>query len=94
MNKSDLITEHLAMGLLNTEKSLVYGVLNTANYDVMGFVFIAGDTSDCLKDVGCWEEDIEKADLMEVGGTMYAEWPANKAVIVVKMKDDRFKPQE
>ena len=93
MNKSDLITEHLAMGLLDTEKPLVYGVLNTANYDVMGFVFVAGDTPDCLKDVGCWEEDIEKADLMEFGGTMYADWPDDRAIIIVKMKDDRFKQQ-
>ena len=89
MNKSDLITEHLAMGLLNTEKSLVYGVLNTANYDVMGFVFIAGDTSDCLDDVGCFPEDVEKADLMNVGDVLYAEWPAEKAVLIIKMKDDR-----
>jgi hypothetical protein len=44
--------------------------------------------------VGCWEEDIEKADLMEVGGTMYADWPDDRAIIIVKMKDDRFKHQE
>jgi len=94
MKRKEYITEHLAMGLLNTEKPLVFGVLNTANYDVMGFVFVAGDTPDCLEDVGCWEEDIEKADLMEVGGTMYAEWPDDRAIIIVKMKDDRFKPQE
>lgn len=94
MKRKEYITEHLAMGLLNTEKPLVYGVLNTANYDVMGFVFIAGDASDCLEDVGCWEEDIEKADMMEVGGTMFAEWPNDRAIIIVKMKDDRFNPEE
>ena len=95
MANKKYITEHLAMGLLNTEKPLVFGVLNTANhYDGLGFVFVAGDTTECLSSVGCWEEDIQRLDLMEVGGTMYAEWPANKAVIIVKMKDDRFKPQE
>ena len=94
MANKEFSTEHLAMGLLNTEKPLAYGVLNTANYDVMGFVFVAGDTPDCLEDVGCWEEDIEKADLMEVGGTMYADWPDDRAIVIVKMKDDRFKPQE
>ena len=94
MKRENLITEHLAMGILDTDKKVMYGVLNTANYDVMGFVFIAGDTPDCLEDVGCFPEDIEKADMMEVGGTLYAEWPADKAVLIVKMKDDRFKPQE
>lgn len=82
------------MGLLNTEKPLVFGVLNTANYDVMGFVFVAGDTPDCLEDVGCFPEDIEKADLMEVGGTLYAEWLDEKAILIVKMKDDRFTAQD
>ena len=81
------------MGILDTNKKLVYGVLNTANYDVMAYTFVAGDTSDCLEDVGCFPEDIEKADLMEVGGTLYAEWPAEKAVMIVKMKDDRFNDQ-
>lgn len=52
------------------------------------------DCIDCLEDVGCLEEDIEKADLMEVGGTMYGGWPDDRAIIIVKMKDDRFKPQE
>ena len=90
MDKKDLITEHLAMGILNTDKEVVYGVLNTANYDVMGFVFVAGDDSGCLEDVGCFPEDIEKADLMEVGGTMFGDWPDDRAIIIVKMKDDRF----
>ena len=93
MKRENLITEHLAMGILDTNKKLVYGVLNTANYDVMAYTFVAGDTSDCLEDVGCFPEDIEKADLMEVGGTLYAEWPAEKAVMIVKMKDDRFNDQ-
>ena len=94
MKRENLITEHLAMGILDTDKKVMYGVLNTANYDVMGFVFIAGDTPDCLEDVGCFPEDIEKADLMNVGDVLYAEWPADKAVLIVKMKDDRFTAQE
>lgn len=84
-----MITEHLVLGILDTEKPLVYGVLNTANYDVMGYIFLAGNTSDCLEDVGCFPEDIEKADAMGVGDILYAEWPAEKAVVIVKMKDDR-----
>ena len=94
MKATNYVTEHLAMGLLNTEKPLVYGVLNTANYDVMGFVFISGDTSDCLEDVGCLPEDIEKADMMDVGGTMFGGWPEDRAIIIVKMKDDRFNAQQ
>jgi hypothetical protein len=94
MKRENLITEHLAMGILDTEKKLLYGVVNTANYPVMGYVFIAGDTPDCLEDVGCISEDIEKADLMEVGGTLYAEWPDEKAILIIKMKDDRFASQE
>lgn len=89
MKREKLITEHLAMGILDTEKPLVYGVLNTANYDVMGYTFVAGNTSDCLEDVGCFPEDIEKADAMGVGDVMYAEWPDEKAVLIVKMKDAR-----
>lgn len=85
-----MITENLAIGLLETGKKLVYGVLNTSNYDVMGYVFVAGDTPDCLEDVGCWEEDIEKADMLQVGETMVAEWTSDRAIIIVKMKDDRF----
>ena len=77
------------MGILDTNKKLVYAVLNTANYDIMGYTFIAGDMPDCLEDVGCFPEDIEKADLMEVGGTLYAEWPDEKAILIIKMKDDR-----
>lgn len=89
MKRENLITEHLAMGILDTNKKLVYAVLNTANYDIMGYTFIAGDMPDCLEDVGCFPEDIEKADLMEVGGTLYAEWPDEKAILIIKMKDDR-----
>ena len=85
-----MITENLAIGLLETGKKLVYGVLNTSNYDVMGYVFVTGDTPDCLEDVGCWEEDIEKADMLQVGETMVAEWTSDRAIIIVKMKDDRF----
>ena len=84
-----MITEHLVLGILDTEKPLVYGVLNTANYDVMGYIFLAGNTSDCLEDVGCFPEDIEKADAMGVGDVLYAEWPDEKAVLIVKMKDAR-----
>lgn len=89
MKRENLITEHLAMGILDTEKKLLYGVINTANYDVMAYTFIAGDSSDCLEDVGCFPEDVEKADLMNVGDVLYAEWPADKAVLIIKMKDDR-----
>ena len=85
-----MITENLAIGLLDTDKKLVYGVLNTDNYDVMGYVFVAGDTPECLETVGCLSEDIEAADIMETGGVIYGGWPADKAIIIVKMKDDRF----
>ena len=94
MKRENLITEHLAMGILDTDKKVMYGILNTANYDVMGYAFVAGDTPDCLEDVGCFPEDIEKADMMEVGGTLYAEWPDEKAILIIKMKDDRFASQE
>lgn len=90
MKREEMITENLAIGLLETDKKLVYGLLNTANYDVMGYVFVAGDTPECLYEVGCWEEDIEKADMMKVGETMVAEWTADRAIIIVKMKDERF----
>ena len=94
MKREKFITEHLAMGILDTDKPLVYGVLNTERYDVMGYIFLAGVTSDCLEDVGCFPEDIEKADAMGVGDILYAEWPAEKAVLIVKMKDDRFTEEE
>lgn len=94
MKRENLITEHLAMGILDTEKKLLYGVINTANYGVMGFIFIAGDTSDCLEDVGCFPENIEKADMMNVGDVLCAEWPDDKAILIVKVKDDRFTAQE
>ena len=90
MKREEMITENLAIGLLETDKKLVYGILNTSNYDVMGYVFVAGDTQDCLEDVGCWEEDIEKADMLQVAETMVAEWTSDRAIIIVKMKDDRF----
>ena len=85
-----MITENLAIGLLETGKKLVYGVLNTSNYDVMGYVFVAGDTPDCLESVGCLPEDIEAADIMETGGVIYGGWPTDKAIVIIKMKDDRF----
>lgn len=94
MKRENLITEHLAMGILETEKKLLYGIINTANYDVMGYYFIAGDTSDCLEDVGCFPEDIELADALEVGGALDAEWPAERAVKIIKLKDDRLSVQE
>ena len=81
------------MGILDTKKKLLYGIIYTANYGVMGYCFIAGDTPDCLEDVDCFPEDIEKADLMEVGDTLYAEWPAERAVIIIKLKDDRLSVQ-
>lgn len=89
MKREDFITEHLASGILDTDKRLLYGVINTDNYDVMGYVFIAGDTPDCLEDVGCTEEDIERADLMGVGDTLYADWLTDKAVIIIKLRDTR-----
>lgn len=89
MKRENLVTENLAIGILETEKKLVYGIINTANYDVMGYCFVAGDTSDCLESVGCFPEDVDAADKMDVGGTMYAEWPAERAVIIIKLKDDR-----
>lgn len=90
MKREDFITEHLASGILDTDKKLLYGVINTDNYDVMGYVFVAGDTPGCLEDVGCMEEDIEKADLMGVGMTMYADWPTDRAIIIIKLRDNRF----
>ena len=89
MKREDLITENLALGLLDTDKPLVFAVLNTANYDVMGYCFVAGDSPDCLESVGCWEDDIIKADRLQVGETLVGEWPADNAVLIVKMKDDR-----
>ena len=89
--KREMITENLAMGLLNTEKPLVYGVINTANFDVMGYVFIAGDTTeDCLESVGCLEDDILAADKLRVGETWSSpNWPAENAIIIIKVRDDR-----
>lgn len=89
MKRENLITENLAMGILDTEKPVLFGVLNTANYDVMGYVFVAGDSPDCLDTVGCSEEDIQRADSLKVGEMITAEWPAENAVLIVKMKDDR-----
>lgn len=89
MKRENYITENLALGLLDTEKKLVYGVLNTANYDVMGYVFIAGNGPDCLASVGCGEEDIELADKIKVGETVNAEWLTDRAIIIIKMKDTR-----
>lgn len=90
MKREEMITENLAIGLLETGKKLVYGVLNTANYDVMGYAFVAGDTPECLETVGCLPEDIEAADIMETGGVIYGGWPTDKAIVIIKMKDDRF----
>lgn len=89
MKRENLITEHLALGILDTDKQLLYGIINTANYDSMGYVFIAGDTPDCLEDVGCFPEDIEAADKLDVGGVLYAEWQTEKAILIIKMKDAR-----
>lgn len=90
MKREEMVTENLAIGLLETGKKLLYGVLNTANYDVMGYIFVAGDTPECLEDVGCSEEDIEAADIMETGGVIYGGWPTDKAIVIIKMKDERF----
>lgn len=89
MKRENFITEHLASGILDTDKRLLYGVINTDNYGVMGYVFVAGDTPDCLEDVGCMGEDVERADRMGVGDTLYADWITDKAVIIVKLRDTR-----
>ena len=89
MEKREFITENLATGILTTDKPLVFGILNTENYDVMGYYFVAGDTPECLEALGCFPEDVERADAMEVGDSIYADWPASKAILIVKMKDDR-----
>lgn len=86
MKRENFITENLAVGLLDTNKPLVFGVLNTA---VMGYAFIAGNTPECLENLGCFDEDIEKADKMKVGEVIIAECPVENAVLIVKMKDDR-----
>ena len=88
MKRKDMGTENLAIGLLDTDKKLVYGVLNTADYDVMGYVFVAGDTSDCLESVGCYSEDIEASDSLKVGEVRLSECYGT-GVLIVKMKDSR-----
>lgn len=94
MKRENMITENLAMGILDTDKKLLFGVLNTANHDgVMGYVFVAGDTPDCLETVGCFPEDIEAADIMTTGRVIYGGWPSDKAVVIIKMKDDRGKSE-
>lgn len=89
MKRENYITENLAMGLLDTDKPVVFGILNTYLYDVMGYVFVAGNDASCLDSVGCFPEDIEKADRLDVGGVMSAEWTSERAVLIVKMKDNR-----
>lgn len=90
MERKNLITEHLATGILDTDKKLLFGVLNTGRYDIMGYVFVAGDTPDCLEDIGCFPEDIMKAAMLEVGESFaVTEYPEKNAIIIVKMKDDR-----
>lgn len=88
--RENFITENLASGFLDTDKPLVYGVLDTANYDVMGYSFIAGDSPECLKELGCWDEDIIKADKLNVGETLVSDWHVEDAIIVIKMKDARI----
>ena len=85
-NKGQIV---LATDILNTDKPLVFGIINTANYDVMGYMFVAGDTPDCLMEVGCWDEDVEKADRLKVGETISAFWLEDNAVIIIKLKDSR-----
>lgn len=90
--KPEFITKYLALGTLDTEKPLVYGILNTELFDQMGYVFIAMDDSDGLLDVGCFPEDITSADELPVGGVHVSrEWPTENAILIVKMKDDRRK---
>lgn len=91
MKRENFITENLALGLLDTDKPLVFGVLNTANYDVMAYAFVAGDSPECLENLGCFDEDIQEADKLPVGGVhQVKEWPAENAILIVKMKDDRI----
>lgn len=90
MKRENMITENLAIGLLDTAKPLVFGVLNTSLYDVMGYIFVAGDSVECLESVGCFPEDIQKADDLKVGEVLYADWHQEKAILIVKMKDDRI----
>ena len=88
--REEVVTENLALGLLHTDKPLVYGVLNTANYDVMGYTFVAMDDSTGLANIGCSPEDCVAADMLPVGGVYSSlEWPAENAILIVKMKDDR-----
>ena len=83
-------TEHLATGFLNTDKPLIYGVLNTANYDVVAYFFIAVEDSKQLETLGCFDDDIERADKLKVGESFSSDnWPAENAVIIIKMKDER-----
>lgn len=89
MKRENYITENLAIGLLDTEKPLVFGVLNTANYDVMGYAFVAGDSVECLESVGCFPEDAQEADKLRVGESLSSEWISENAVIIVKLKDSR-----
>jgi hypothetical protein len=90
MKRENLITEHLAMGLLDTEKQLLYGVIDTGNYPVMAYAFVAGDTSDCLEDVGCSPEDIEAADKLDIGGVHFPDWIKERAIVIIKLKDARL----
>ena len=88
--KRQMIIENLALGLLNTDKPLVYAVINTANFDVMGYSFIAMDDSEGLSDLGVEEDDIERADKLAVGETFASKnWPTENAIIIVKVKDAR-----
>ena len=64
-------------------------MLNTSKFGTTGYIFVAGDDSDCLEDVGCFPEDIELADAMDVGGVMTAGYREDGSVLIVKMKDDR-----
>lgn len=90
--ETKFITKYLALGTMDTDMPLVYGVLNTENYDQMGYVFIAMEESDGLLDVGCFPEDITSADELPVGGVHVSrEWPTENAILIVKMKDDRRK---
>ena len=89
MKRENYITEYLASGILDTDKPLEYGVLNTENYGVIGYHFIAGVDSSCLEELGCFPEDIEKADRMKVGETLSAEYPSENAIIIIKLKDSR-----
>ena len=86
---------HTCPGLHRDAVPLVYGIINTANYDVTGYLFIGMYDSQGLENVGCFQEDIDIMDRLPVGGTHSVEnWPVENAIIIIKVKDEREGPDE